>query len=117
MAANWSNKKIIKNDMTRAAAMKLAKEKGYEYGSSSFVHDKLNEGDVKEDAIYPKATPSDYLEVAHKGTPEEMVAALEKEGIDASEKAAKAALKRHKEKNADKSLQEATLDLKRLAGL
>tara|TARA_R110000851_G_scaffold230898_9_gene383739 strand:+ start:5841 stop:6461 length:621 start_codon:yes stop_codon:yes gene_type:complete len=36
-------KKIIKNNMTRAAAMKMAKDKGLEYGSSAFVHDKMND--------------------------------------------------------------------------
>jgi hypothetical protein len=47
----YKDGKVLKPKLTKAAAMKLAKEKDAEYGTSAWVSDKLNEnsqtGDIE----------------------------------------------------------------------
>ena len=88
-------------------------KKGYDY-------QKFEEGVTNEDALLPKATPSDYLEVADKGSADAMVAALKKDGKKGTEAGAKATLKRMEEQSAKAglhSINESMEQLKRHAGI
>ena len=74
---------------------------------------------IGEDVILPKATYSDYLEVASKGDVDEMVSALKKKGKKGSEAGAKGALKRMEEQEAKSGLHitESIKKLQREAGI